>query len=115
MVRDNGPRKLDGDNGTESCRLRIERKGSSCHDDSLKIKVTSCDLENQRPLKKILKLYLACYTETEISNKIGLSQPEIHKIITNFKNEESNIIPDSLQIFNIWEFSICDSRYGKGI
>ena len=71
---------------------------------------------NKERDQKILELYLVCYTEKEIAKKIHMDRTSVSKILDKVKNfiiEENYIIPDFLQIFNIWDFSICDSRFGR--
>jgi len=43
----------------------------------------------------------------KIASKVGLTQERIAQIIRNFINEEINkinLVPDSLQLFNVWNF-----------
>ena len=57
--------------------------------------------------KQIIELYLQCLTQEEIANKLDLTQGRIAQIIRNFINEEINkinLVPDSLQLFNVWNF-----------
>jgi transposase len=72
--------------------------------------------QNTERDKKILDLYLACYTQEEIAEKIKVSQKTvsnrlqdmISKISTNGKITR----PDSLQCYNVWNFPRCNESYG---
>lgn len=64
---------------------------------------------------KIWQMWLSCHTEQEIADSVGdLTRQRINQILDNarkFKSEEI-CIPDSLQLFNLWNFQDCDPRYG---
>jgi len=64
--------------------------------------------------KQIIELYLQCYTQQEIADKIGYSQRGVSETIQKFKNKLSDnpIIPESLQLYNVWNFTNRDTRYG---
>jgi len=64
--------------------------------------------------QQILDLYLACYTEKEIAEKLKIAIGTVHNTLENFKNSSSakNEIPQSLQLTNVWNFPQCDDRYG---
>jgi hypothetical protein len=70
--------------------------------------------EKEELKKQIIDLYLQCYTQEEIANKVGISQGRVAQIISKFKTEKINSppIPESLQLFNIWYFPSRDKRYG---
>lgn len=55
-------------------------------------------------LKK--ELYLACYTEQEIAEMLGVDRTTVSKWIGNVKNGQltENHIPDSFQLYNLWQF-----------
>jgi len=63
---------------------------------------------------KILELYLACYTQEEIAEKVGLERSAVSKILDSVKNGKiaETHIPESLRLYNVWNFPKCDSRYG---
>ena len=63
---------------------------------------------------QIIKLYLQCLTYEEISEKISVSIGKISNIFTKCKNEfsENPIIPESLQLFNVWYFPKRAKQYG---
>ncbi|MCD6240015.1 hypothetical protein J7K27_00635 [Candidatus Bathyarchaeota archaeon] len=56
--------------------------------------------------RKIIDLYLQCYTHEEIANQLGLSRGRITQIVNNFKSEIINNppVPESLQFYNVWNF-----------
>lgn len=66
--------------------------------------------------QKIFNLWLACCTHEEIAEAINneLNRPRITQIINNVKNSILAKIntPETLQIYNVWNFSKCDPRYG---
>ena len=62
-----------------------------------------------------MDLYLQDLTQEEIASKTGLSQQRIAQITNKFKNEEIskiNLIPDSLQLYNIQSFPKLNNKYG---
>ncbi|RLI41275.1 hypothetical protein DRO69_11770 [Candidatus Bathyarchaeota archaeon] len=63
---------------------------------------------------QIIDLYLQCLTQQEIADKIGYSQRGVSETIQKFKNKLSDnpIIPESLQLYNVWNFPNRDTRYG---
>jgi DNA invertase Pin-like site-specific DNA recombinase len=63
---------------------------------------------------KTLELYLACHTQEEIAGMLGVDRTTITKWISDVKNAHlsKNHIPDSLQLYNLWQFNACDDRYG---
>lgn len=65
--------------------------------------------------QKIIDLYLQCFTQEEIANKSTVSQGRIAQIISKFKNEEINninLVPESLQYYNVWNFPRREEKYG---
>lgn len=75
------------------------------------------DIRTQRKNERdqqILDLYLACYTQEEIAEKVKISQKAVSNIIVDSKNSIGGKIttPDSLQYYNVWNFGQCDERYG---
>lgn len=64
--------------------------------------------------QEILDLYLAGYTQEEMGEKFNLDDTSVSKILKDLKNAISGKIQltDSLQLFNVWNFAKCDSRYG---
>jgi len=54
-------------------------------------------------------LWLACKTQDEISDQLGIAKGKINKIVTKCKAEESDYLannpPESLKIFNLWNFA----------
>jgi transposase len=63
---------------------------------------------------KALELYLACHTEEEIAEMLGVAIGTISTWISNFKNGHvtKNETPESLQLYNLWQFNICNEHYG---
>jgi hypothetical protein len=63
---------------------------------------------------QIIDLYLQCYRQEEIVNKTGESQPTVSRVIQKFKTELLNNppVPESLQLYNVWNFQNRDTRYG---
>jgi hypothetical protein len=43
--------------------------------------------------------------EEEIANNLGLTHGRISQIVDKFKSELSDTSPESLQLFNVWNFS----------
>jgi len=64
--------------------------------------------------KKIIELYLQCLTYEQISEKLDISIGKISNIFNKFRTElsEKPIIPESLQLFNVWNFHSRETRYG---
>lgn len=65
--------------------------------------------------QKILELYLACHTQEEIAEVVWVARSTVTEFISNVKNgglADFDITPDSLQLYNLWQFSAPDSRYG---
>jgi len=67
--------------------------------------------------ERIFDLWLACHTQKNIADKIGLSQPQIAEIIGNMKEHilESPPIPKKIQIYNVWNIPSRDNEYGLDI
>jgi transposase len=62
--------------------------------------------EREEQKRQIIDLYLQCYRQEEIVNKIGESQPTVSRVIQKFKTELLNNppVPESLQLYNVWNF-----------
>jgi transposase len=62
--------------------------------------------EREEQKRRIIDLYLQCYTQEEIANKIGESQPTVSRVIQKFKTELLNNppVPESLQLYNVWNW-----------
>jgi len=58
--------------------------------------------------KQIIDLHLKCLTNIEIGSKVGLSDVRVGQILNNFISENTSKIsqnpPESLQLFNVWNF-----------
>ncbi len=64
--------------------------------------------------KAIVDCYLACMTYEEIKSKLDTNDPKISSTLKKLKDKflKSPYIPDSLQVFNVWNFSKLDTQYG---
>lgn len=61
-------------------------------------------LENEENTK-LEELYLRCYTEEGIAEKLKLDRVTVHRrIVQNLSSEKMNNPPLSQQIYNLWEF-----------
>lgn len=66
--------------------------------------------------KRIMELYLACYTEEEIGEIVNLERSTVTKIINVQKGEitsEFTNPPSSFQPYTLLQFKGCDDRYGR--
>ena len=68
--------------------------------------------------EKILELYLRCYTTREIGEELCISNKTVdNRIEAMCKNGNFSKIthepPQSLRIYDVWQFSNCDDRYGS--
>lgn len=70
-------------------------------------------LRNERK-KQILELYLACLTQEEISEKLKISLGTVNKTLSDFREllQTKTETPEGIQLYNVWNFQSCDSRYG---
>jgi len=57
-------------------------------------------------------LWLQCNTERDIESALNISQATAHRLIQKRKDSFLNQVPDSLQVFNLWNFHNNDDRYG---
>lgn len=65
---------------------------------------------NEAREQKILDLYLRCWTEEKIAEEVGVSRQEVNKTIATFFTDENHSNPpDSLQVYNLWEFPSPDN------
>jgi len=64
--------------------------------------------------RQALEMYLACHTQEEIAETLKVDRTTVTKWLTDVKNGQmtENHLPESLQLFNLWRFNDCDSRYG---
>jgi transposase len=70
--------------------------------------------EREEQKRQIIDLYLQCKDSLEIANAIGLSDGRVRQIVNKFKTEEintANLIPESLQLYNVWNFQNRNTRY----
>lgn len=76
------------------------------------------DLKEEQDMErdaKIWQMWLACCTYNEIANVVGYADKTGPKAaVERLKNIKTNEIqpPDSLQVFNLWNFQTCDDSYG---
>lgn len=75
--------------------------------------------EREEENKLILDLYLSCYTEPEIAEKLRKSQPAITKKLDKIKSitfsnfgESYSSPPLSKHIYDVWDFTQCEEEYG---
>ncbi len=70
--------------------------------------------ERDQRNEEIVNLYLQCFDDSEISKKIGISDRQIRNILEDGKKRIFAEIstPQSLQLFNVWNFPKCDGNYG---
>jgi len=70
--------------------------------------------EKEEQKRQIMDLYLQCCTYDEIESKLEVSSKTIAKTLSDFKNElgKQPFVPESLQLFNVWNFPNRDKRYG---
>lgn len=73
--------------------------------------------EKKKRNKRILDLWLSCWSQEEIAEKYDISQKTVDNIletISNDKNflEVTNEPPESLRLYDLWQFSKCDNRFG---
>jgi transposase len=69
--------------------------------------------EKEELERSIFDLWLSCWSYEEIAKKLGVSLDTINKVITfakrKFSQNESEP-PESLRIYDVWNFSKCDER-----
>lgn len=76
---------------------------------------TQREEEKTERQRKALDLYLQCFTQQEIAERLGWSQDTISKDISGFtENGNSAEIckPDFLRFADVWSFVECDKRFG---
>jgi len=64
---------------------------------------------------EILDLYLRCYTEEEISDKVKIPRQTVNRTIAHFSEngKMGNARPESVQDYNLWEFQVADDDFGE--
>ena len=63
--------------------------------------------------QRILDLWLACQTQEQIAAAVGLTDRQVRSILAEVRANLPELPPpDSLQLFNLWQFGDCDERYG---
>jgi len=70
--------------------------------------------EQEEQRKQIVDLYLQCHTLEEISKKLDIAISTVHYNFEKFKTKvfENPPTPESLQLYNVWNFPNRDTRYG---
>lgn len=71
--------------------------------------------EKEERDSKIWEMWLACHTQEEIAQAVGLAdKSSVNKVLDGLKNGKFSEIqpPDSLQVYNLWNFHSNDDRYG---
>jgi len=71
--------------------------------------------ENEERDGRILDLWLSCWTEEEIAEETGITRQAVNNIIAKMRQMSENCHdpPESLRIYDVWQFSKCDDRYGS--
>lgn len=63
----------------------------------------------------ILRLWLACKTQEEIAEVLGVHVQTVKNVLAEYKNGSlAEIVPSSLQLYDVWTFAQCDPQYGHG-
>nr|WP_276626906.1 hypothetical protein [Archaeoglobus fulgidus] len=60
-------------------------------------------------------MWLSCWSQEEIAEELGIARTTVEKILIDTKRkiaENVNEPPESLRIYDVWNFSKCDERYG---
>jgi DNA modification methylase len=88
---------------------------SQLYDEWLKDEIAN---KNEAEQAEILDLYLRCYTEEEITDKMGIPrktvEDKIKKMIGEIsENGKTANRPDSIQDYNLWEFNVADDEMGE--
>ncbi len=79
---------------------------------------TEIKKQNDEQNAQILDLYLRCFTEEQIADKLDMPRETITKKIANLivQNSETgkmNNRPDTIQDYNLWEFNVADDGAGE--
>ena len=63
---------------------------------------------------EVIELYLRCWTQEEIAERINISRSRVAQIIINVRNsfEKEKLTLDSLQFYNVWSFGNRNKKYG---
>lgn len=70
------------------------------------------DEEHDERDRIIWDMYLACSTQEEIAEEIGLTAEAIRLRITSLQKSVETCVPTPLKTFNLWNFPKCDDRFG---
>ncbi len=64
--------------------------------------------------KKIIDLYLKCWTQERIASEIGISIGTVNGIVSKIADmQKLKTPPDSLQRYDVWNFNALDKTYGQ--
>jgi transposase len=69
--------------------------------------------EREEQKRQIIDLYLQCLPIREIEAKLQISDSTIDRVLQKFKSEilKQPPVPESLQLYNVWNFQNRDTRY----
>lgn len=71
--------------------------------------------EKEERDNKIWEMWLACHTQEEIGETVGLDKSNVGRDLDRLRNGKLSELqhpPDSLQVYNLWNFHSNDDRYG---
>lgn len=68
--------------------------------------------EKEERDSKIWEMWLACKSDDEIAQEVQLTDRQVRNIISEKKESFPKFPPDSLQVYNLWNFHSNDDRYG---
>ncbi len=71
--------------------------------------------EKEEQEQRIFELWLSCWSQEEIAEEIGVDKKTVISIVEKAKNFANSTItsPPSLRIYDVWQFTTCDNRYGS--
>lgn len=72
--------------------------------------------ETEERNRKILELYLACYSHQEIAKVVNLSEERVREIVSQLKSEKASELgnpPEGFQPYTLLSFSQCKKEYGR--
>lgn len=72
--------------------------------------------EREEQEERIFELWLSCWSYKEIEKELNVDDNTIERTVTSQKRKLSQMghePPTSLRIYDVWNFSTCDDRYGS--
>jgi len=99
-----------GGNGHKVERIIANFKSLNRPEGGQAITDFSCAIDEQKNMA--LKLYLACFSYDEIASVLGVKEETVTGWISDIQSADKVRIPDSLQVYNLWQFNDCSSGYG---